>query len=318
MTDVVVEDWQTTGILDIKFGKTIVKLEMRLNYILTGDLRQVIAETMVTRLGVQDPIGAYRKAIVMTFFRPNSNAKKMSIELGILSKKPSHGVATGTDALNIVVALAKHLNCKVVILTDASTVECGLNKSYSLRQARILSKGAGWYESKGFKSLIESLHPRQYNANVPKLHGIPLKELVQVLGHIDAALRAIILDRKSIKRCKVIKYTTGDLGPKLINATFKDIIEIVNHVSVPLDIISSNSNSKDLKGTLGAFIDRMIGHDCAIAADIVNALLPYSSEYVELKTLPDGSDAPTLPHHDAWVFTWKLTKTYPELTLTVK
>ena len=67
--------------------------------------------------------------------------------------------------------------------------------------------------------------------------------------------------------------------------------------------------------TLGSVVDELLRRDCKSAAQLVDALLPGSKRYLVLVRGPDGSPVPQLPHLDAWVFTWHVTRTFSNLTM---
>lgn len=306
--------------------------------IFTGDITSLSVDTRTTRPSAIDPPAGYEKAVSMRFEREPVSldaSRACSGHVNLISKKPSQGVASGTDALGIAVALGRLFGCRSLALWDASRLPCeagtGKESNISLRTARILSKGAGWYESHGFRSLVEALEPRQYARTVGRLHSIPLDAMRSWLEASDAALRAALCAssaspsaRPGVGALRIAKYKMDAGEPDVADPpSVSTVVDCLRSTSVALDVLFFSKNASKLSAlktckTLGDAVEYLIGGDCVAAGALVGALLPSGSPTFDVVVrAPDGSAVPPPPLLDAWVFAWRLTSTYNDLTLTL-
>ena len=286
-------------------------------------VRSLRLNSVTTDPEAVDPPSGFGQAVSMSFERERADV--CDGHVGIISSKPSHGVVSGNDAIGMVVAIGRRFGCRSLDLSDASTKTCPEDgKSYNLRTARILSKGAGWYESKGFRSLIEELEPDTFARTVGRLHAIPLGDLIEALSAIDAAVRGALWsgkggESKRIGKMRVAMYDSNHAEPEILSPpTTSDLVRLIDTASVALDVLSSRLPRAWIKGkTLGGAVDRLLKEDCPAARRLVDALLPkrYPS-YPVLLSLPDGSEAPKLPMVEAFVYAWRLVSTFSQLSLT--
>jgi hypothetical protein len=187
-----------------------------------------------------------------------------------------------------------------------------------LRRARILSKGAGWYESRGFRSVIELLDPGRYQRTVSRLHEIKVSALLDAMAKIDADVRRAIVDREAMSRMTVHVHKEKKEPDVLSPPPLKEVVGLLNQVSVAYEIILASSKRytpNTTATTLGVLVDELIKKDCALAVQLIDALLPDEEEFRVLVVASDGKAAPAMPMADAWLYTWKLTKTFGSMTM---
>ena len=308
MRDVEKSQSTTTGLLDIAFGKSQATFDVQINFLFTGDVLSVDMDSTVRKPTVKDPAHGFPVGLSMSFTRTGpsetssaASADQMFASIHLVSKKPSHGIMSGTDAISIAIHLSRYFRCQAIEIYDASHIHCDSEKNYSLRKARILSKGSGWYESKGFRSIIEVLHPKTFQKTVGQLHTIPTDVLIEHFEGIDAIVRTCIVKRSAVKGLVVKRYgAVGDCEEG--QATARDLAHLVGSVSTSLEILEKHKDKK----TVGDVMDHVMAKDCKTAADLVSSLLPQSSHFIVLQRKPDGSEAPKMPMESAWIFAWRL------------
>jgi len=317
-----------TSKIAVSYGKSRAVLEVSVNRLFTGDISEVDFKTTVVRLDATDPPNSYPYAISLSFDRGNiSNDKECRANLNLVSQKPTHGVLSGTDALGMAISLCRHVGCNTVQLYDASSLSCdGVEEGdrVSLRRARILSRGAGWYESKGFRSVIETLDPGRFRSTIGKLHMLRIGMLMNAMTKLDAILRRAVVDRGVMSKLKMAKYDMHTDEPKVVAPpSLKALVSVVSNVSVALDVMTQAIADLEKKkrarmpATLGALVDHLISEDCQKASVLVEALLPESDVYFVVTHGPDGEAAPPMPHLEAWVFAWRVTQTFGDMTLRI-
>jgi sulfur relay (sulfurtransferase) DsrF/TusC family protein len=312
-----------TGRLNVGFRNVHVSFDVDLTKLFTGDLIDV---EMVTRLLDPDaPDTPHPTGILLHFRRGyDSLVNKCVAELESISKKPSHGLRTGRDALDTAIALCRHVGCSAVNLLDASSIQCAGQQqptAVHLRKALILSRGVGWYESRGFRGIVESLDPVRFRRMVPRLHKIRLVDLLKGLRKHDALLRSSLLDAGAAARMGVIRYHAIPGGDEalVVPPTVDDLLDMMSRVSFPLQVLEEKNlklgEGALLLGTLGGFVEELMSSDCVTAAKFTDALLPWHGTYVVLRRGPDGRPVEPLPQQDAWVYVWRVFRVNTKLTL---
>ena len=314
--------WMDSSKIAVSYGKSRAVFDVSVHRFFTGDIRSLDMRTTTIRPKATDPPGSYNVALSMSFDRGTAaNDRECQAEIHIVSKKPTHGVLSGTDALGIGVAIARHVGCETVKLTDASSLHCDGAKDgeVALRRARILSRGSGWYESNGFRSVIETLHPGRFRSTVGRLHTLRIGTLMSAMTKLDAMLRPAIVDRALMSQMKLAKYDMREEAAQSVPMSLSGVMSVVSTVSVALEIITQalENMSGAKPTTLGALVDRLLKDDCGKASALVQALLPSTDEYFVMTHGPQGRPAPPLPLQDAWVFAWRVTNTYSDLTLRI-
>lgn len=292
--------------IDVKYKSSFASIKTIVSYLFTGDIIKVEMTTQTTDVNIVDPEGSIMSAFDILFERTPDAIQCIS-RIREISKKPSHGVTTGSDALNMAIQLCRHFNCKIVQLNDGSNIHCTdiSSSTVTLRKARILSRGSGWYESYGFRSVIEYLHPAKYKS-IKKLHKIPLNEMINCMTNLNTILREAIIEKITIN--EVFKYSLKKHGPEKVKPSLKDVIAMANQICVSLDIMKEHQDKYE---TLGHLIDFLIQNKCAVAGDLVNALFPESTEYCTIV------NEPGLPLQKTWIFAWQLVNTSGDLTLQI-
>lgn len=317
------------GRIDAQFGSSSVTFQVEVVNLFTGDLQDVRFVTRVVDTEIQDPIGCLENGLDIWLKRGRS--AEFEAHLESVSKKPSHGLRSGKDALGMAIALCRSVGCKSIKLSDGSHLHCaGSNgnmddardNSIPLRKARILSRGTGWYESRGFRSLVELVDPGLYERMVSRLHRISVPTLAACLRQQDGLLRAALVDPGAMARMGIVKYTKTDMS-EVVVPSIDDLLSMMSRVSVAHEILIRHSESrkkikeKITSETLGELVDHLIKANCTMAAKFVKALLPDSRDFVVLKHDADGRPVSPIPHEEAWVYTWRLTNTYTDLVLTL-
>ena len=308
--------WERRGQLEVVYGSSRAILQVGVRTMFTGDVESAEFRTVTVDPGAADPPDGFEHAVHMTLARPDGGPA-CEAELHAVSKKPSHGVRSGTDAVGMAIALCRLLGCRAVKLYDGSRLGCPeADAPMSLRKARILSRGSGWYESKGFRSVIETLDPGRFRQHVPKLHSLRLRPLMACLEAQDAALRRAVADAPAAARMTVHVHHHDSSKVDVVSPpALKDIVAIIDSVSVALDILRRVAGPRPGARTLGKVVDDLIARDCKSASQLVDSLLPDTQRFLVLVHGPDGSPVPPLPHLDAWIFTWHVTRAYSDLTL---
>lgn len=300
--------------MPVKFGKSRAVLKVDVDRLFTGAIKSLTMGSTVVRPTAKDPPG-FDYAVSMRIDRGHmGDASECRAYIDYISKKPSHGVLSGGDAIGIALGICRLIKCDTVEVSDASSLPCG-TENVSLRRFRILSRGSGWYESKGFKSVAEVLGSAAYRRTVAKLHKLPLPQLIEKMTAIDTIVRSAIAspDRDVVRRMVVAKHVMTSEQPELISPpSVMHLASILANVSVALEVMRDSK----VTGTLGALMDHVMAADCHKARALVNALLPWEDAYFVIMVGPDGRPAPKLPQLKAWLFAWRASKINP-LTLRV-
>jgi len=345
----------------MKYKGHILAFNVRCERLPTGPLESVNFKTTVVKPGLVNPSEVFDYAISMemarTFLDVESSTLKSGAKASIsyISKKPSHGVTSGSDALDLAIRLARHFGCTSAELYDASQVACtqksknqksnkpeknshnsnstqGVDTmvvdafhhspptttSVSLRTARLLTKGNGWYESKGFHSMAEASDPVRHRQLVGKLHRLKVADLVKNFTQIvDAAQEAMFsTSRRKAKVAynfknvynggEVRAATTGDLAALLLSfGTARDLLE---------DFASSHDAAPRRRATLSDAVAFWLERDCGTASAFFTALLPHaygfmaeSTPYRVLLTRSGTGDPVPQPLElDSWLYAWRL------------
>jgi hypothetical protein len=294
-----------------------------------GHLTNVDMNTTTTVPNARDPASAYNFAVSVTFSREEADPHACAGHVHLISHKPTHGVASGSDAIGIAIALGRMFGCRTLSLFDASRITCPTRRGASstpqtllLRRARILSRGQGWYESKGFRSVIEALEPNAYRSTVGKLHTIRVADLVAALADVDRALRSALLGGSGAAgRLRIAKYGMKSPEPEVSDrVSVADIVATMQTASVAYEILkdATATHAATLGATLGDVVDAMIAKDCGTASVLVDALLPRADTFNVVLTDAEGRAVKRLPRLDAWVFAWRLVSTYSDMVLTLR
>ena len=306
--------WKT-GKLAIRYKASSVVFNVAMHMLLDGNIEQASLETTEVVPDAVDTLGSYDFAVSIDLERPRAgHVHACAANINVISNKPKHGVASGSDALDIAVKLCELLHCASITLYDAATIHCDTPKDsehvqYSLRAARILAKGAGWYESKGFRSLVESLDPGVHRSLIPQLHRLSTTRVIAALEKIDATLRNALLNR-NYGGITFSSYMLWKGEPIMIDrTTTKDVMEAMSCTSVALDILSAPMPV--VLKTLGEHVNYLMKTDCTRAAQLVAALLPHGGRFLVLT----GTQLPALA---AWVYAWRLVNSNTSRTLALR
>lgn len=311
---------QEVSILRTRFKGRPVVFEVIAFRLFTGELKEINLRTTVTRPKLANPLEPFDHAIRMEIHRGTMSATAVRAAvayLGTISKKPSHGLDSGSDSLELALRLCRALGCSNVSLFDASHLPCSVkhaNVNVPLRAARILARGSGWYESRGFHSLLEDLNPAQHRLLVDRLHRLPLKDLTKNLADIDRSLRQAIL-APSLAKTSIQVHDQMSEKFSTRTATVADIVAIMGSVSVALGVMQdgkpeSSSKSSSKPRTLGAFMDSLVvGERCEDASRFIRALLDGQEDGKVMTMLlkdADGAPVPQLLEKDSWLYVWRL------------
>lgn len=301
--------WQSSEHrMPVKFGRSRAVLKFDVDRLFTGAIKSLTIVSTVVRPTAKDPPG-FDFAVSMRIDRGHlESATECRAYIDYISKKPSHGVLTGNDALGIALGICRMIRCNTVEVSDASSLPCE-GENISLRRFRILSRGSGWYESRGFRGVTEVLGPATHRRTIARLHKLPISRLMEKMSAIDAIVREAITS--PVRHMVVAKHVMTSDKPELISPpSVVHLASILANVSVALEVLRDSKAT----GTLGAFMDRIMADDCHKARALVNALLPWEDSYFVIMVGPDGRPAPKLPLLRAWVLAWRSSKTNP-LTL---
>ncbi|GAX86471.1 hypothetical protein CEUSTIGMA_g13881.t1 [Chlamydomonas eustigma] len=302
------ENWYggETCKVDVVHGSSRATLVVGCNRLFTGELIKVDVNSTVVAPKAKDPPDAFSHGLSIAFERKEARVCQGYVNL--ISKKPTHGVRSGNDALGMAIAIGRIFGCIWLELQDASSLPCaGVDGSINLRKLRILSKGAGWYESKGFRSIVEALEPGKFAGTVGRLHSIPLKDLLRALRGIDAAARAALCDPPNSHGMRIASYKLNAAEPVVISGppSTLDVIAMLQNASAALEAFQKITHAS----TLGNAVDRLIQKDCMAADRLIHALFPTSAFKVMLSG-PDGGPVEPLPRLEAWVFAWRLVSSF--------
>ena len=317
------------------FGLSTATFEARVSTVgvLTPHVRSVRLSTLATHPAAIDPPHSFGTAVSMSFER-DQQTNVCDGHVGLISSKPTHGVLKGTDALGMAIAIGRRFGCRSLDLSDSSSLPCpggpvsgspsGSSSPVSLRSARILSRGAGWYESKGFMSLIEALEPDTFARSVGRLHTIPLVDLVAALRAIDAAARQALCKSRTADgsgggSASIARYGMHDALPEVSSpAMTADVVSVLSSASSALDVLLTLPKAMIAGRTLGDAVDHLLRHDCPSARLLIDALLPHGGHkgrFPVMLTAADGSPVPRLPMVDGFVYAWRIVSTYTDLRL---
>ncbi len=301
---------QKTCKIDVQHGTSRATLDVQFRRLFTGDLLRVDVTSTVVAPKANDPPSGFDAALSMSFKR--NDARECGGHVNVISKKPTHGVRSGSDALGIAIALGRLFGCAALELQDASSLPCpgAAGGRVALRNARILSRGAGWYESKGFRSLVEALEPGRFKGTVGRLHAIPLKDMLRALRDVDAAARAALCGGDSNKGVRIAKYKKDAAMPGVTEKpSTSEVVAVLQRASTALEALEALELGNN-GTTLGDAVDRLLKRDCAASDRLVEALLPGSETFDVLLSDPDGKPVEPWPKLEAWVFAWRLLSAY--------
>jgi hypothetical protein len=281
-------------------------------------------ETTMRDASRQDPRTSFNFGLNLTFEQKlGSGGLFMTGYVHLLSAKPSHGVMKGTDALGTAVALGRWFGLGGLELTDLSNKACPSGKGeLPLRRTLILSKGQGWYESQGFRSVVEIVEPGVFKKHVPLLHRMSIDTLHPALqAALEALQDALIHHRthQSFGQLTILEYVRHLQDPTVHAAPSKPVsmdtlVSTLRQVSTPATALRRRS------GTLGKVVDQLIEEDCATASEVVEGLLPSSSSlgfFVVTRDVEGKPVRPQLPQLAAWVYTWRVVNSFPDMYLDI-
>jgi hypothetical protein len=276
-------------------------------------------ETTLRDASRQDPITSFKVGLMLYFtLRVESGSTYLFGDVYLLSAKPSHGVMKGTDAVATAVALGRWFGARGLELSDQSRKASPSRKgSLLLRRSRILSKGEGWYESQGFRSVVDILEPGVFQKHVPLLHRLSVKTLHSALQAASDALQDAFVHHRthrSFGQLTVLEYGRHQQNPTVHGqeadraVTMDTIVSALQQVSTPATSLRGHS------GPLGKVVDQLIEDDCATASDLVQGLLPTSSVFLVVSRDISGQEVrPPLPQLAAWIYTWRVVNGFPDM-----
>ncbi len=314
--------WVTSGKIRARYDKSHAVFDVELFQTFNGLIKHANMRTRVVKPDAPDPEGAYEYALHVTFDRPAVDPKSCSATIDYISAKPQHGVETGTDAIGMALSLCKLIGCSGIKLYDGSTLYCEKNNTgsssdhanVSLRALRVLIKGNGWYESKGFKSLLEHLDPQAHKRRLAQIPNIDMDKFIQYLSGADKVLRQAFLNRK-YAGVRLASYDKSREEPKIIEVCeTNDITDALASVCIAYDILTKSRATRPKLKTLGPTVDAISRANCKDAANLTRAFFPNNRLLIVLST--KGHPVPIMPAIHAWVYTWRLLDSFTELTIT--
>lgn len=265
--------------------------------------------------------GKHKPAVRVYWVRKDEVDCDMSI-LNIAAS-PTHNVANGNAALELALALCRRFGVPSVSLYDASSLPCSKmtpdaspsdvtddfddDNMVPLRSMRILTKGDGWYESKGFRCIQQVLEPDLYRQHADALRIVSTTALRSAIGQFDAALRRCVLDRT-----EVVANVT-DRGEPSAERTLKtgEVLTLLESTSATLDLFDLLDNAGMIKPTIGETVAAALRKDCGSGISLVRALLPDDSQQIDVLTI-GGVEAVHWPSHESWSYVRRLS---PDLTM---
>jgi hypothetical protein len=175
----------------------------------------------------------------------------------------------------------------------------------------------------GFRGIIQTSDQDAFRRAVGRLHAVPVRALVRVLEQQDALLRAALATparsrAAAFAKMAVYKYSWHSSDERIVSPpSVKDVVDVANRVWVALEVLEPlllRTSAEPAPATLGDAIDRLIARDCKKTAKLVEALLPWSAEYVCLLRGVDGRPAPAWPLASAWVYAWRVVNSSSKFT----
>jgi hypothetical protein len=292
--------------MQIRSGPHIVKMEVVTDRSMTNHILSVRMYTLPDpKSTLRDPHNSYEYALYITWDRsehPDGDAY-----INIISAKPSHNVPTGTDAIKLAVALCQHVNSPGASLYDASSKACGEDGEVSIRPTRMLSQGEGWYESKGFHSVLENIEPKVFQRHVQGLRSIKVSKMLDAVNSWDSLIRSALISHELDEgRVKGVVHDRNS-KPAERALTLSEGITLLQDLST----IHESLKSVPGKSTLGEVIDELNRSDCKQAGKLVTALLPEGEQgvFVELR----GKSVKPWPSMTSWIYTWRVLQARPTL-----
>jgi hypothetical protein len=235
-----------------------------------------------------------------------SMSRDSLVKIQSIVKKPSHGIPSGTFAIDMIIEMSRILGMKTLTLTDISQISCDKFTTVSLRKLRILTKSTGWYESKGFKSQEEIYNTANFKKHVHKIHTFPLARFIDNVSAMDVLVRKGIIDRTPMYGDV---YTKKGVTSRELTA--KEVVGVFNFTSVLL------ASLKPTHKTLGSAVQHlMTAKKCTELESVIDAILPNSTTFVVLTRVGDAK-VPEWKDTESIIFTWRMLESYQSLTKTM-
>ena len=233
-------------------------------------------------------------------------------DIHLITAKPSHNIPNGTYAISLAIAVGKGLGYRRAKLHDSSHINCRETSDFiSLRRVMMLSKGLGWYESKGFKSEVESVRPTWVSTNAARIRGIGRAEALRHYRAVASVIRDAILRQPPSARAATkartqygrprqnahagrltVEVYRADHGPAVttVSSMDRDLLAALRSAETAVMHLSKSSAM-----TLGAVVAEL-KDDCKSLSELVYAIMP--EEHL-ITPLTDSGGAPF--KRPAWV-----------------
>lgn len=297
--------------LQVRSGSHIVRMRVQTDRSMTNHILSVHMHTLPdVKSALRDPHNSYDYALYITWDRSDNPNGEGYID--IISAKPSHNVPTGTEAIKLAVALCKHVNSPGASLHDASSKACGEDGEVSIRPMRMLSRGQGWYESKGFHSILENIEPKVFHRHVQGLRSIKIAQMLEAVRSWDSMIRNALISHELDEG--MVKGVVHDRNSKPTERP----LTLSEGITLLQDLSTIQESLKTVPGnsTLGSVIDKLSHADCKKAGKLVTALLPERSRgiFVELR----GQSIKPWPSMTSWIYTWRVLQARPSLYIRLR
>lgn len=282
---------------NIMFDRKMVLFAIRLRRTLGGEIRTFELETRNPSMDLTEPTIRSLDQCAISLYFNRIDRTDSDVHIDRIAASPKHNIARGQQALRMAVALCKFFGAKRARLFDSSHLPCKRvngkgdddnntnsyyyqsQKSVPLRPLRILTKGEGWYESHGFRSIEQILEPIVYRNHVSALHTVDMSQLEAALQQRDVALRRSILERTEVIGQGDVDGDGGISEPKQLE--LRDVMQIVERNSQLLDLLDELRPRGLIKATVGKTVTAVLKADCLKAVALVKELLPRRMAFVE-------------------------------------
>ncbi len=234
-----------------------------------------------------------------------------------------HNIPNAQYAVKMVTAILAYFGFRTATFRDHARLTCdqaigdegpsmelwdddkssGGNAIVPMCSYRILTKGEGWYEAYGLRSLAQLLEPEMHKACMSALPTTDVAEIVACTVQLQAAVSKAIVD-KSIVTGTSIKAVSRSREPySLPIRETTTVLQWTSQLLVSLD---------GCRGKVKDVVESIFREDCEKGVELVNLLFRKRTIFVDAI---DGVPVSKWPQEQAWMYACATSKS--ELFLSV-
>lgn len=166
-----------------------------------------------------------------------------ALNIRYMGPKQDHNIATIDSAMATIMSVARLFGMGTITVgrayhaTKVSTYQ-GAQRQVSMQTFYMLTRGVGFLEACGFRSIEEELDPEAFNRHVRNIHNFTMSDLIETLQARDIGLRGALFNGHEI-----IARTNTDARATSRPLVLNEVVMLIKYGSKILDIISNKRTS---------------------------------------------------------------------------